>query len=230
MTHNKIVVFQVPEFKKFVGEWAFVSFSNYNSDIKKYSSFFPNMFNLFINENDSIRSDTYFIPSPGMAITEFNIGYQIMGLFADLNIYKNFIFNGKGFVSAFNGDSKTKDRISYYSLSSNVNNGCVIDADLDGDTPSSLGLDCVADFNPYLDQTSTCKSNTEALEYLSPSKMTCKKCSSKNCPEGLCSSETNYACSCNYNEKYWIRYNIYNNNYFCESIYYFIMFKIRNSL
>jgi len=166
------IVYKEMSFYNYIGHWAFVSISNYNSDIKKVADFFPNMFNLFIESNDAPRfAGDYFVPSPGMAIDSFVIGSDIMALFADIRFYRNFIINGRGLVQS---TFAPQDLIAKYTFSSSSStNPCVFDHELDTETFLSLGLECIADFNPYLDSTVLCGDDTKALNYNSPTNTTC---------------------------------------------------------
>ena len=90
---------------------------------------------------------------------------------ARIGTYRNFIINGRGLVQS---TLAPNDLIAKYALSSSSSTTpCVFDHELDTETFLTLGLECIADFNPYLDSTIKCGDDAKSLNYYSPTNSTC---------------------------------------------------------
>ena len=206
------MIFKESTISKKQGGWNLISIANFYSD-KSISSYFDSMTNLFIFDSDTPRQKSYFIPNPGFAITSLDLGYELVSLYADIRIYKNYIMHPLGFLM----NSNTKNNFLYknFPLSGTSSTNCINISDTN---ESSLSVYCTEDFNEFLNTKNECKENNKYLDTSDPTALRCSNC------HQICSSNCvgyNYKqCTCAYNERFsWLKLDYTTMNTYCESNY-----------
>ena len=214
---NSKIVFRDTNFQHYFGIWIPISIANYVSNAK--SEIYPNMFTLSVNKIDIPFSEGYSIPSTGIKVTQLQLGYEIIALFAELSIYSKFIQGGYGRIR-----SNIYEQDLYYnkSLIGNSSTNCI---DVSTDLLSAATVICAPDYNINFMKEYYCEDDKK---YYNPydsnndEKTTyndrCQECDSL-C-NTLCFLGGSEECTCDMTEgKFWLRRNVQFQTY-CEHIPY----------
>ena len=205
------IVFSDSSFFTYLGEWVLISISNY-MNTSSNSLYFPNMLDLFIQKNNIPRGSKS-IPSPGISISNLDIGYEIIALFSDLRVYNTYLIGAFATVTGIT-TTQSIGLIMQKTFSGSSSSDCITSNDLNSQDPITMGILCATDYNPYLDSTLLCNDNNKYLKYENKT-MTCSKCD-VGCTT-KCYDSLNSQCSCNYSDGfYWIRRSKSKIDY-CES-------------
>jgi hypothetical protein len=213
------LVFSESIFIKDLGQWSFISVSNYYAPNDLHKTF-PNMMNLWIKTDDLPRQGGFFIPGPGLQIDYLDLGYEIIALFADLKFYKNYIIEPYARVMHKSPDI---DLYLKRSLTGTSATNCLTVDDVDGGNLGIYGHSCSADYNPYLDSKNRCTdSDTKYFNYTESPDFCKNSCDSK-CTSNTqnCAKSTKLGCSCNINDNSWLRKDNITNNIFCDQAPYY---------
>ena len=150
---GSLEAFRDTNFNKYFGIWIPICIANYVSGAV-LNEIYPNMFTLNVNKVDIPFNDDYKIPNEGIKIDQISFHYQVIAFFADFRIYDRFIQGNFGTI--ISSTSASEHLLIYYSL--NGNNAC-IQADY-LTTSDKIQVDCVPDYNIYIDDSRKCVDET----------------------------------------------------------------------
>ena len=222
LLENSKIVFRDINFKKYFGMWIPIAIANYISNAQY--EIYPNMFTLSVNRKDIPFSEGYSLPSTGIKVSQLQLGYEIISLFAELKIYSKFIQGAYGRITAKN---YTLDLFYSKSLIGNSNTTCISDSDL----ISPIPIFCSPDYSIHFMRGDedhpdyfSCKNDdnyfspyNEEREEL-PNEEKCGDCD-KVC-NTLCFNGGNEECTCDTRDGiYWLKRNEKLETY-CEQIPY----------
>lgn len=168
---DKKLIFSDFTMKERQGFWNLISIANLNSEIGGIQNYFENTTNLFFFNTDTSRQKDYFIPSPGFPINILQFGFEVVALFGEVRIYNSYITNPLGWVT--NQTTKNQYLYIFYPFKGKDNTSCIKTEEADD---NDITLNCVEDYNKYLDPDNECKELNTFLDVSDP-KTT--KCSSK---------------------------------------------------
>ena len=221
LLENSKIVFRDTNFGKYFGIWIPISIADYISGGQ--NEIYPNMFTLSVNKIDIPFSEGYSLPSTGITINQLQFGYEIIALFAELNIYSKFIQGGYGKIR-----STIYSDYLFYSkpLKGNSASNCV---DQSTDLISSVNIICSPDYSlNFIRDDDTGQFCNDDLKYFEPydgnneEKPEADRC--KDCHElcnTLCFNSDKESCTCDLTEGiFWLRRNV-NMQTYCEHIPYF---------
>ena len=212
---NSKIVFRDTNFNKYFGIWIPISIANYKSNAQ--SEIYPNMFTLSVNRIDIPFSEGYSLPSTGIKVTQLQLGYEIIALFAELRIYNKFFQGGYGKIRA----PTFQDNLIYYkSLIGTSTSNCV---GLEEDLIGNVGIVCAPDYSLHFNDTFYCN---DAKKFYSPynsdNNENADKCGDchQDC-NTLCFLGGEEECTCDMTDGiFWLRRNV-NMQTYCEHIPYF---------
>ena len=211
---NSQKVFKDDKFVDQIGQWTLVTYANYKANT--INSYYPNMMGASINKKDLPMEAAYSIPATGISINRAEIGYEVVGLFADFRFYNKYIQGAFGLIMSSN-TKRAENLITSISLSANTANACISDADLNGATVIALGISCIADYNIYLDTNVQCTDDTKYFDLSLTSSPPCDPCE-KSC-NTLCIGKTTEECTCNLAEgQFWLRNHIVDKHAYCDKV------------
>ena len=197
----------------YVGSWILITFSNYSSG--SISSYYPNMVTMSSNGIDLPIQSTYIIPTNGITITQAQLGYEVVALFAQMRFYSKFIQGAYGWVMS---SSTTRDNFKILTI--NLMGGsttCLSNNDLSGQTITSLQNTCVGDYNVYLDSTQSCNDNTKYFNPTLLSTPPCASCSSQ-CSQ-YCYNSSNLSCTCDLSSgQFWLNIDSSSKTTYCNPV------------
>ena len=217
LLENSKIVFRDTNFKNYFGIWIPISIANYRSNAQ--SEIYPNMFTLSVNKIDIPFSEGYSIPSTGIKVTQLQLGYEIIALFAELSIYSKFIQGGYGKIRS---PQYKEDRYYYKSLIGNSSTNCL---DKSKDLISEVEIICSPDYNVNFMEDYYCN-NTEKFynpydnqnNEIIPDENKCENC--HELCNTLCFSSGEEQCTCDMTDGiFWLRRNV-NMQTYCEHIPY----------
>ena len=216
-TSNLIFIIQNQEafrdtnFKQSFGKWIPICVADYISD-KTLNDIYPNMFTLNINKIDIPLNSDFNIPDEGIKIDQISLHYQIIAFFADFRLYDRFIQGNFGTI--ISSTESTNHLLIYYSLSGI--NSCIQTDYLT--TTEKIEVDCVPDYNIYVDNSRKCADKTYFFDIQYDSEN--RPCSS--CDETcvtLCFQSSNQDCTCNMQDGlFWLRKHKVTYQTYCEHI------------
>ena len=205
--------FRDTNFREYFGIWIPLCVANYMSGAI-LNEIYPNMFTFNVNKEDIPFSPDYKIPNEGVKIDQISFHYQVIAFFAEFRIYDRFIQGNFGTI--ISSSSASEHLIIYYAL--NGNNAC-IQADY-LTTSDKIQVDCVPDYNIYVDTSRKCVDDTYYFD---------KKFESENIPCAACDatcvtkcfSGNNQQCTCDMeNGLYWLRKHETSFQTYCEYLPY----------
>jgi hypothetical protein len=161
LLENSKIVFRDTNFGKYFGIWIPISIADYISGGQ--NEIYPNMFTLSVNKIDIPFSEGYSLPSTGITINQLQFGYEIIALFAELNIYSKFIQGGYGKIR-----STIYSDYLFYSkpLKGNSASNCV---DQSTDLISSVNIICSPDYSlNFIRDDDTGEFCNDDLKYFEP--------------------------------------------------------------
>ena len=217
MLENSKIVFRDTNFNKYFGIWIPISIANYISNAQ--SDIYPNMFTLSVNKIDIPFSEGYSIPSTGIKVTQLQLGYEIIALFAELSIYSKFIQGGYGKIRS---TEYLKDRCYYKTLTGTSTSNCIDSSDLISQVP----IICAPDYNVNFMEEYFCNNDKKFYnpydsnnDEIFPNEDKCGDCDSL-C-NTLCFLGGTEECTCDMTDGiFWLRRNVKMQT-FCEHIPYF---------
>ena len=217
MLENSKIVFRDSNFNKYFGIWIPISIANYISNAQ--SEIYPNMFTLSVNRIDIPFSEGYSLPSTGIKVTQLQLGYEIISLFAELRIYNKFFQGGYGKIRS----KKFNENLVYYkSLTGSSISNCV---NLEDDLIGNIKIICAPDYSIHFNDTYYCNNDEEYYyPYDSNNDEVIKNNQCKPCNElcnTLCFLGGEEECTCDMTDGiFWLRRNV-NMQTYCEHIPYF---------
>jgi hypothetical protein len=175
---------------------------------------YPNMLTFNVNKEDIPFNSDYKIPAEGVKIDQISFHYQVIAFFADFRIYDRFIQGNFGTV--ISSSSAAEHLIIYYAL--NGNNACIQSDYLT--TSDKIQVDCVPDYNIYVDSSRKCVDNTYYFDTQFESEnIPCAAC------DGTCVTKCfrggKQECTCDMADGlYWLRKHETSYKTYCEYLPY----------
>ena len=221
LLENSKIVFRDTNFGKYFGIWIPISIADYISN--EQNDIYPNMFTLSVNKIDIPFSEGYSLPSTGIKINQLQFGYEIIALFAELNIYSKFIQGGYGKIRS----TIFAENLFYSkSLTGTSTSNCVNPST---DLISSVNIICSPDYSLNFIRNANGGFCDNDLQYFEPydenneEKLDdADRC--QDCDElcnTLCFNSGEESCTCDLTEGiFWLRRNL-NMQTYCEHIPYF---------
>lgn len=91
---------------------------------------------------------------PKIIFEEISFHSTFVGLISDITIYKTFMINPLGFAKWYtDSDNNFKYILKQYLLRSETKDNCITNQEVATGNVQDLGITCVSDYNPYLDNT-----------------------------------------------------------------------------
>jgi hypothetical protein len=205
--------FRDTNFRSYFGIWIPICVANYVSG-SVLNEIYPNMFTLNVNKEDIPFNEDYKIPSEGVKIDQISFHYQVIAFFADFRIYDRFIQGNFGTV--ISSSSAADHLFIYYSLNGN---GACIQADY-LTTSDKIQVDCVPDYNIYVDDSRKCVDNTYYFDTQFESEtIPCAACD--NMCVTKCFKGNKQQCTCDSSDGlYWYRRHETSFQTYCEYLPY----------
>ena len=205
--------FRDKNFHDYFGIWIPICVANYMSGAI-LNEVYPNMFTLNVNKEDIPLNDDYKIPAEGVKIDQISFHYQVIAFFADFRVYDRFIQGNFGTV--ISSSSAAEHLLIYYSLNGN---GACIQADY-LTTSDKIEVDCVPDYNIYVDDSRKCVDNTYYFDTQFESEnIPCAACD-QTCVT-KCFKGDKQQCTCDMeNGLYWLRKHETTFQTYCEYLPY----------
>ena len=152
------LAFRDTNFNKYIGTWIPLCVANYLSAIPD-TYVYPNMILLNVNKIDIPFVTGYSIPDPGFLIDQISLHYETIALYADFRIYNKFIQHN--FATMISSTANAKNLFIHYDLYSGKSS-CI---QLEYLAINSLvSVNCVEDYNIYMDSTKFCNSESEFFD------------------------------------------------------------------
>ena len=205
--------FRDTKFSQYFGIWVPMCVANYMSGAI-LNEVYPNMFTFNVNKEDIPFNSDYKIPNEGVKIDQISFHYQVIAFFADFRIYDRFIQGNFGTV--ISSSSAAEHLIIYYAL--NGNNACIQSDYLT--TSDKIQVDCVPDYNIYVDSSRKCVDNTYYFDTQFESEnIPCAAC------DGTCVTKCfrggKQECTCDMADGlYWLRKHETSFKTYCEYLPY----------
>ena len=205
--------FRDTNFHDYFGIWIPICVANYMSGAI-LNEVYPNMFTLNVNKEDIPFNEDYKIPAEGVKIDQISFHYQVIAFFADFRIYDRFIQGNFGTV--ISSSSAAEHLLIYYSLNGN---GACIQADY-LTTSDIIEVDCVPDYNIYVDDSRKCVDNTYYFDTAFESEnIPCASCDATCVTK--CFKGDKQQCTCDMeNGLYWLRKHETSFQTYCEYLPY----------
>ena len=205
--------FRDTNFHQYFGIWVPMCVANYMSGAI-LNEIYPNMFTFNVNKEDIPLNEDYKIPDEGVKIDQISFHYQVIAFFADFRIYDRFIQGNFGTI--ISSSSAADHLIIYYSLNGN---GACIQADY-LTTTDKIQVDCVPDYNIYVDTSRRCVDNTYYFDTQFESEnIPCAACD-ETCVT-KCFKGNTQQCTCDMeNGLYWLRKHETSFQTYCEYLPY----------
>ena len=205
--------FRDTNFRSYFGIWIPICVANYVSG-SVLNEIYPNMFTLNVNKEDIPFNEDYKIPPEGVKIDQISFHYQVIAFFADFRIYDRFIQGNFGTV--ISSSSAADHLFIYYSLNGN---GACIQADY-LTTSDKIQVDCVPDYNIYVDDSRKCVDNTYYFDTQFESEtIPCAACD--NMCVTKCFKGNKQQCTCDSSDGlYWYRRHETTFQTYCEYLPY----------
>lgn len=210
--HNLPAFIDTTYNKKF-GNWVFISFSTYRSNIYTY---YPNMLSVSVDYKEIPIETSYTPATNGISISMVSLGYEVSGMFYNIRYYNTFMIGSFGRVLS---DSSLNSINFLYGISASSANdsSCISNSDLNGTTNTILGLSCKPDYNMFDDVNMMCNDNTKFLDTSSTNSPPCEDCD-LTCVSS-CYGALNSQCSCDLKEgKFWVRKNASTSELYCDPV------------
>ena len=206
------LAFRDTNFNKYIGIWIPLCVANYLSAVPD-TYIYPNMILLNVNKIDIPFVPGYSIPDVGFLIDQISLDYEVIALFADFRIYNKFIEHNFATMISSTASANAKYLFIHYDLYSGKSS-CIQLEYLSINTLPSV--DCVEDYNIYMDNTKFCNSESEFFDVsLSDRDKPCDTCLD-NCVT-LCNNQDVKECTCDMTDGlYWLRRHLTKRNTYCE--------------
>ena len=191
--------FKDTSFQSYIGQWIPIIIVNYISGTNY--NVYPNIFTLSVNNIDIKRQLP--LPNEGLPITQLIFGSEIAALVGDLRIYNKAI-QGVYNRIMLQDELSSIDLMLSIHMYGDTKTNCIDVGDLSvGDSGTIISyVECVGDYNKYLDPSHKCDS---VNKYFDNSVDTCISCDVTSCVSG-CYGESPKQCSCDLTEGiYWLR-------------------------
>ena len=217
------LAFRDTNFNKYIGTWIPLCVANYLSAIPD-TYVYPNMILLNVNKIDIPFVTGYSIPDPGLLIDQISLHYETIALYADFRIYNKFIQHN--FATMISSTANAKNLFIHYDLYSGKSS-CI---QLEYLAINSLvSVNCVEDYNIYMDSTKFCNSESEFFDVsLSDRDKPCDTCDDM-CVT-LCNKQDVQECTCDMTDGlYWLRRHLTLRRTYCEYLP-FIDFSVLNEV
>ena len=201
--------FRDTNFKQYFGTWIPICVADYVSG-KVLNEIYPNMLTINVNKIDIPFNDDFSIPNEGVKIDQISLHYQVIAFFADFRIYDRFIQGNFGTI--ISSTEASNHLFIYYSLEGN--NACI-----QGDyltTTQIIEVDCVPDYNIYVDSSRKCVDKTYFFDVQYDSEnIPCSSCD-ETCVT-LCFQSNNQQCTCDMADGlFWLRKHKTTHQTYCE--------------
>ena len=214
-TTNLIFIVQSQEafrdtnFNQYFGTWIPICVADYVSG-KILNEIYPNMLTINVNKIDIPFNEDFKIPDEGVKIDQISLHYQVIAFFADFRIYDRFIQGNFGTI--ISSTEAANHLLIYYSLSGN--NACIQLDDLT--TTQKIEVDCVPDYNIYVDSSRKCIDTTYFFDVqYDAENIPCSSCD--NTCVTLCFQSNNQQCTCNMLDGlFWLRKHKTTFQTYCE--------------
>ena len=210
---GSLEAFRDTNFHDYFGIWIPICVANYMSGAI-LNEVYPNMITLNVNKEDIPLNEDYKIPDEGVKIDQISFHYQVIAFFADFRIYDRFIQGNFGTVVS--SSTAAEHLLIYYSLNGN---GACIQADY-LTTSDKIQVDCVPDYNIYVDDSRKCVDNTYYFDTQFESEnIPCASCD-ETCVT-KCFRGNKQECTCDMeNGLYWLRKHETSFKTYCEYLPY----------
>ena len=217
-TTNLVFIVQSQEafrdvnFKEYFGIWIPICVADYVSGAV-LNEIYPNMLTINVNKVDLAFNSDFSIPNEGVKIDQLSLHYEVIAFFADFRIYDRFIQGNFGTV--ISSTEAANHLFIYYSLAGSV---CLQADDLT--TTEIIDVDCVPDYNIYVDSSRKCVDGSYFFDVQYDSEnIPCSACH-ETCVT-LCFQSNNQQCTCNMEDGlYWLRKHKTTFQTYCEYLPY----------
>ena len=214
-TTNLIFIVQSQEafrdtnFREYFGIWIPICVADYVSGAVLNEKY-PNMLTINVNKEDIPFNSDFSIPPGGVKIDQISLHYEVIAFFADFRIYDRFIQGNFGTI--ISSTVAANHLLIYYSLSGN--NACIQSDYLT--TTEKIEVNCVPDYNIYVDSSRKCVDNTYFFDVQYESEnIPCSFCNSI-CVT-LCFQSNNQQCTCDMADGlFWLRKHKTTFQTYCE--------------
>ena len=210
---NSVLAYQSNVITNYIGVWTIIGISAHRSS---NTILFPNMFNFMVQTSILVPLPAFNVYSTQVNFDNLSFSQNTVSLFSSLNVNNNFIFGIYGIAMGVN--LLTINQIQIFSLSGSTSSNCVSTTQLKSGNIGSLGINCVADYNPYSTPSLNCNNNNNYFDLsITDSIMPCAACDS-SCVT-TCFGSNSQKCSCFYNSlDSWITTQSPVSNYYCYGI------------
>ena len=217
-TTNLVFIVQSQEafrdvnFKDYFGIWIPICVADYVSGAV-LNEIYPNMLTINVNKVDLAFNSDFSIPNEGVKIDQLSLHYEVIAFFADFRIYDRFIQGNFGTV--ISSTEAANHLFIYYSLAGSV---CLQADDLT--TTEIIDVNCVPDYNIYVDSSRKCVDGSYFFDVQYDSEnIPCSACH-ETCVT-LCFQSNNQQCTCNMEDGlYWLRKHKTTFQTYCEYLPY----------
>ena len=214
-TTNLIFIVQSQEafrdtnFRAYFGIWIPICVADYVSGAVLNEKY-PNMLTINVNKEDIPFNSGFTIPPGGVKIDQISLHYEVIAFFADFRIYDRFIQGNFGTI--ISSTVAANHLLIYYSLSGN--NACIQSDYLT--TTEKIEVNCVPDYNIYVDSSRKCVDNTYFFDVQYESEnIPCSFCN--NICVTLCFQSSNEQCTCDMADGlFWLRKHKTTFQTYCE--------------
>ena len=199
------IAFKYTTFYEILGQWIPYSIAIYVGQ-SPIPIRYPHMFTFSVNKEDIPFVSGYSLPNLLNRINFFNLGNEVIALFADLRIYDRFIQGSFGHAISVEKDN---NRILYYSLYGG-GDSCL------GSTETTNGVlgTCVTDYTDYIAK-SCGRDLTKYFDLSIPGDEPCGSCD--DYCKTKCFNSDKTQCTCDMTHGlYWLRRNKRTRVTYCE--------------